>query len=74
MVSPLSLGQLSIRVLEMVSIRLVSAILPMLPGIALAAIADTPGSILGTYNVSVLMGAVPISFVQNVRCLIQVYS
>jgi hypothetical protein len=74
MVSPLPLGQFSIGVLEMVSISLVSAILPMLPGIVLAAIADTPGSIVGTYNVSFLMGAAPMSFVQSVCALFQIYS
>ncbi|CAE6518108.1 unnamed protein product, partial [Rhizoctonia solani] len=47
----------------MVSIRLVYATL-VIPG-ALGAILDLPPTIIGTYNVSFLMGAAPTTFVQS---------
>ncbi|KAJ1301714.1 hypothetical protein OPQ81_008947 [Rhizoctonia solani] len=48
----------------MVSIRLACAALVVIPG-TLGAIIDLPGAIIGTYNVSFLMGAAPTTFVQS---------
>ncbi|QRW24791.1 proteasome activator pa28 beta subunit [Rhizoctonia solani] len=48
----------------MVSVRLLCIALATVPG-TLGAIVDLPAAIIGTYNVSFLMGAAPISFVQS---------
>ncbi|KAF8711850.1 Proteasome activator pa28, REG alpha beta subunit, partial [Rhizoctonia solani] len=48
----------------MVSVRLLCVALAAVPG-TLSAIVDLPAAIIGTYNVSFLMGAAPISFVQS---------
>ncbi|CCO35503.1 proteasome (prosome, macropain) activator subunit 3 (PA28 gamma [Rhizoctonia solani AG-1 IB] len=48
----------------MVFIRLACVAFSVLPG-TLGAIVDLPAAIIGTYNVSLLMGAAPTSFVQS---------
>ncbi|KAH7334265.1 hypothetical protein B0J17DRAFT_672748 [Rhizoctonia solani] len=48
----------------MVSIRLACTALAVIPG-ALGSIIDLPAAIIGTYNVSFLMGAAPTTFVQT---------
>ncbi|CAE6386877.1 unnamed protein product [Rhizoctonia solani] len=50
--------------IAMVSIRLACAALAVIPG-SLGSIVDLPAAIIGTYNVSFLMGAAPTSFVQS---------